>query len=210
MTLIEVLVVLLMIGLLAAVVLSLYGGPDRARLPQCMFNLKESALAFENWATDNGDHFPMETSTNRGGSREYDSGSVAYRHFTPLAPYLYRSDDPTTVLVCPVDHRKPAASLTRLDNRHLSYFVDLDASTTFPDTILVGDRFITNDVPCDSGVVALNATNRAHWTGGHHSPTDRFRGCVGFSDGHVEFLERTDLRAMLTNLQTRTIRLLVP
>ena len=36
-------------------------------------------------------------------------------------------------------------------------------------------------------------------------------GCnVLYMDGHVEFLERTDLRATLTNLQTRTIRLLVP
>lgn len=209
-TLIEVLVVLLMIGLLAVIVLPMYHGPDRAPLPQCMYNLKESALAFGNWAMDHGNNFPMQTSTNRGGSREYNSGSVAFRHFALLAPYLSASDDPTRLLVCPVDHRKPAASLATLDNGHLSYFVNLDASLTFPGSILAGDRFLTNDAPGESNVLTLTATNCLRWTGGHASRTDRFRGCVGFTDGHVEFPKPSDLQITLTNLQARTIRLLVP
>jgi hypothetical protein len=210
MTLIEVLVVILIIGVLVAMLVPTRSFSGPARLPRCMSNLHQQAVAFWGWAADNRADFPMQISTNHGGSREYNSGHDAFQHFALLAPYLDHGINETTLLVCPADERTPAFQFALLDNSHLSYFIGLEASTNSPDAFLAGDRFITNDLPGEAGVVKLSAVSTIRWTGGHKSSTERFRGVVGFSDGHVESPKLASLQTRLTNLQARTVRLLVP
>src|SRR5215469_14418041 len=70
-TLVEMLVVISIIALLAALLLpALNGGKQRAKRIVCESQLRQIGIAFQSFSHDHNSKFPMEVSTNDGGSME--------------------------------------------------------------------------------------------------------------------------------------------
>src|SRR5882724_4816322 len=96
-TLIELLCVIAIIGILAALLLpALSQAKARAHRIQCVSQLRQAGLAFHAFAHDHNGRFPMQTSTNAGGSFEYVQSASQltgefyfnYKHFETLAAEL--------------------------------------------------------------------------------------------------------------------------
>src|SRR4051812_27380779 len=109
-TLIELLCVIAIVGILAALLLpALSQAKARAQRIQCINNLRESGVAFHLFAHDHGGKFPMQVSTNAGGSLEFLQSAYKlsgefyfiFRHFQPLSNELMTPRP----LVCPNDAR---------------------------------------------------------------------------------------------------------
>ncbi len=194
-TLVEMLVVIAIIAILAALLLPvLAGGKKRAQRIQCIGNLNQIGTAFQIFAHDHQGNFPMQVPEADGGSQEFARGAestggqgffYSWRHFFPLA------NDLTTPkpLVCPADlERVPVESFRLLRNSNLSYAANIAASYNDPASLLSTDRNISNIV----GAVTMMPPRNLTWTRELHS----FKGNVLFSDSHVE--------------QWNTIRISVP
>jgi len=186
-TLLELLCVIAIISILAALLLpALVRVRDQARRIQCVNQLHQTGLAFQGFAHDHNGRFPMRVPVSRGGSLEFVeppsqliSGSIfEFRHFQAL------SNDLVTPLVlrCPTDSRLPATRFQELKNENLSYFVSANADPGRPDSILAGDRNITNDWARHASTVELSPNLLLRWTPELH----RFKGNLLFADGHVE------------------------
>lgn len=182
-SLIEVLVVLVLSLVLAAVLLPMLARThSRSGRISCVENLKNIGGAFRIWAGDSNTGFPMNNSTNKGGSAEVSS--EAWRTFQLLTN---RITAPKT-LVCPSDMREPVRFWTSLSNPNLSYFICLDAAVTTPEVFLTGDRNLTNGWPTTNHVLTVTPNTPVGWTHEMH----QFQGNVALSDGSVQ--QTTSLR----------------
>ena len=188
-TLLELLLTITIIGLLVSLLLpSLERGKVRVRSLQCKSNLHQLGLGMVSFAQAHEDKFPVQVSTNQGGSSEFiDAGNsisgefyFAYKHFLPLAAEI----GTPKLLVCPTDKRTPATNFPALRNTNLSYFVS--GNPQFGDTasILSGDRNLT---PLTNSIARLRGTQRLKWTSEMHE----HKGNVVYADGHVELLNNT-------------------
>ena len=71
-TLLEMLLVVTIIAILAALLLpTLVRSKLKAKRAQCIGNLKQHGVAFHMFAHDHQGRFPMQVSTNNGGSFEF-------------------------------------------------------------------------------------------------------------------------------------------
>src|SRR5882724_8184053 len=195
-TLIELLCVIAIIGILAALLLpALSQAKARAHRIQCVSQLRQAGLAFHAFAHDHNSRFPMQISTNAGGSFEYVQSASQltgefyfnYKHFETLAAELTTPK----VLLCPADDRQPATTFAVLKNENLSYFVGVTADFSRPNSILAGDRNITNDWLAPASMLQLGANYYLRWTYELH----RFKGNLLLADGHVEELNSLNLRS---------------
>lgn len=196
-TLVELLVVIAIIAVLAALLLpAVNRGKTRALRIACISDLNQVGTAFQLFAHDHRNGFPMQTPVADGGSLEYVQAGesingtfyFSYRHFQPLGTDLVQ----TKPLVCPADlDRQPAASFPLLQNSNISYFVGVNSTYDQPMSILAGDRNITNDNRATASLV--QGAYGLRWTSELHF----FRGNVLFSDSHVEQMNnvRLDLPA---------------
>ncbi|WP_150107511.1 prepilin-type N-terminal cleavage/methylation domain-containing protein [Pedosphaera parvula] len=194
-TLVEMLVVIAIVAILAALLLpALSQTQAKARRIQCVSNLKQTGVAFHSFLHDHNDRFPMQLSTNFGGSSEfvrasYEAGNefyFEYRHFQALSNEL---NNPR-VLVCPSDMARTAAeNFDDFNNRNLSYFLGANADYTWPNSLLAGDRNITNASAGSRTLMRVDANTVVNWTLELHS----FKGNVLFADGHVEKLNGISL-----------------
>ena len=125
-TLLELLAVIAIIAILAALLFPVLAkGKSVAKRAVCTSQLHQIGVSFQSFAHDHNSHFPMQISTNLGGTAEWVQSAarirgysfLAYRHFQVLESEL-RTPKP---LVCPADDLSPAASFSSLDNSHLSY-----------------------------------------------------------------------------------------
>src|SRR5580704_5155497 len=105
-TMVEMLVVIAIISILAALLLpGLIGSKKRAKRIVCESQLQQIGIAFQSFAHDHNSKFPMQVSTNDGGSLEFVQNSYVingpfyfgYQNFQTLAGFLQNPD----VLVCP-------------------------------------------------------------------------------------------------------------
>lgn len=187
MTLIELLCVMAIIALLAALLLpAVSQAKARAKRIQCVDHLHEVGIGFVSYANEHGGHFPMAVPMSAGGSMESArSGYLiqrefyfSFRHFQAVSNELVTPK----VVVCPSDTRLPAASFATLSNQNLSYFIGVNAEFARPGSLLAGDRNLTNDYTRPGTIVRLGPNYALRWTEELH----RFSGNLLFADGHVE------------------------
>src|SRR6266480_1392815 len=101
--LIEVLAIIVILCILVALILPpLALAKYKTRRIGCINNLKRVGLSFRTFANDHDGKFPMQLSTNNGGSLEFIAGGNAYRHFLALSKEL----STPKILICPADKRK--------------------------------------------------------------------------------------------------------
>lgn len=211
-TLVEVLVVTMVIAIFACLLIPAQTkNKARSLRIQCVNNLKQAGLAFRIWGGCD-DKYIMAVSTNRGGTMEFASGPNAFRHFLGMSNEL----STPKVLVCPTDSRRIQATTFSpnplpgenpfMSNSNLSYFVGLDATETDPQTLLSGDRNLSNGTPLKNGVLELTTKNPATWIADLH----RKVGNVLLADGSVQQESALGVSIALTNTFTFTNRLLLP
>ena len=190
-TLIELLVVIAIIAILAALLLpALSGAKKKGKGAECINNQKQNGIGLRLWANDNGEKFPWNVDMANGGSL----GSLDWTdHFRSLSNEL----GTPKVLYCPTDKQRTAGELWAapgLDgDRHVSFFVGLDAEETKPQTILAGDR---NVYDAAAGVYDLTWTPafgtsiQATWDNTMHENN----GYILLSDGSVQHTTTQQLR----------------
>jgi prepilin-type N-terminal cleavage/methylation domain-containing protein/prepilin-type processing-associated H-X9-DG protein len=198
-SLLELLCVIAVIAILAALLLpALTKARDRAKQTQCAAQLKDIAVAFHSFAHDHNNQFPMQVPVAAGGSLGFaprGNGSrgagdlgLAYRHFQALASELRTPK----MVICPADTRLPAVSFSVLSNQNVSYFASLNAEFGNANSLLAGDRNLTNDWAPPTSVQRVGPNYLLRWSPELH----RFRGNLLFSDGHVDQTTDQGLRVL--------------
>src|SRR5207237_1022660 len=141
---------------------------------------KQVGIAFRVFANDHGDTYPMNVSTNKGGSMEFVNSGEVFQHFRTMSNEM----STPKVLVCSSDTRRAAPNFSVLSNVNVSYFVSLDAQVTFPQMWLAGDRnLMTNGAPVGSGFLELTTNLTVGWTA---QQMHKGAGNVILGDGSVQ------------------------
>lgn len=204
-TLIEILVVIATLVVLVAIFLpALAKQKSKKERIDCVNNLKQINLSFRIWPADSSDKFPMARSTNQGGTMEYISTGEVFRHFQTLSNEL----GSPLILICPADReRAPANSFLQLANSNISYFLGVDAHENLPQSILAGDRNITNGFTPKSGMLELMTNQSVGWTKHIH----KFQGNVALGDGSVQQVSNERLqKEILVHSDFATNRIALP
>jgi prepilin-type N-terminal cleavage/methylation domain-containing protein len=204
MTLLEVLIVIMVIGLLVALLLPSLARPGPRYRMTCVNNLKQIGLSFRQWALDNNGRFPMNVSVTNGGSEEFVSRGGVFAHFMVLADEL----NTPRILRCPQDttHTNATSFKTNFTEANISYFIGVDATQTHPAMFLTGDRNLTNGSPSSRGVLLLTTNSVVGWTEKIHV----HQGNVGLADGSVMVWNNTYLQQAVASTGVATNRLNMP
>jgi prepilin-type processing-associated H-X9-DG protein len=150
----------------------------------CVNGLKSVGQAFQLWAGDNNDKFPMQVSisdTNGGGTMELAATGNVAATFQILK---YQLATPK-ILICPAD-TKSVLAIDFTNNftcKNISYFIGLDADQSHPETLLSGDdNFAIGGVPVESGLLKITTNTPIVWTSARH----KYAGNIGYADGSVQ------------------------
>jgi prepilin-type N-terminal cleavage/methylation domain-containing protein len=195
-TLIELLVVIAIIAILAGLLLpSLARAKEKAKQIQCVSQLRQVGLAMRAFANEHRDKFPCHVNPKEGGALTRPN---AWEHSLTLSNDLVSP----LLLVCPSDReRKPAADFSTKpsgfayatnQNKALSYFVGTHAYFDQSQTLVAGDRHITNGIgrieSCRPAQLQYGATpfdparlSGVKWTANLHG----YRGNICLADGRV-------------------------
>jgi len=207
MTLTEVLVVVAVLAVLAVVFLLalILDRPVPAHRINCVSNLKEVGLAFEMWAGDHNDKYPMEISTANGGTMELAAtGDV-------VATFQIMTNELSTpkILFCPADtiHTITNTFGVNFTAKNISYFIGLDAETNRSKAFISGDdNFAVGGVPVKPGLLEISTNAPISWTAARH----KFVGNIGFPDGSVSQTDDKLLVQKLIETGVATNRLAIP
>ncbi len=203
-TLIEVLVIVAILIVLAVLLMPtvMHKPHGVAMKITCVNHLKQVGLSFRIYAGDNRDRYPMNISTN-----EEPFANEA----TPVYQYLQLLQNELgtpKVVICPEDKkRKVAIDFTNFSNANISYFIGLDADETLPNSILSGDRNITNGFAPKNDLLYLT-TNQ---TVGFSDEIHKQQGNVALGDGSVQQVSSARLRSeLIRNSPFPTNRIKLP
>ncbi len=187
-TLVELLTVIAIIGILAALLLpALTQAMERAKRIWCVNNLREQGIGFHLFAHDHGGKLPMTVPMADGGAEEFVQNGYlvggnfyfSYRQFAVLSNELVS----TKLLVCRAEIvREPAASYATLQNSNLSYFIGVNADLGTPQSILTGDRNLAHRPWLNTTIFSTGGAASYWWTSELHQA----RGDMLFADDHVD------------------------
>jgi len=210
-TVLELFVVVAMVLLLATVLLeNMTRGCNRCQAINCTNNQKQIGLAFKTWAIDNQDLYPMQLSTNQGGTLELTNGPCAFAHFQVMSNEL----STPKVLLCPLERkRSPRTNFDPgLSNSNVSYFMALDVNLTNTFGFLCGDRTITNSIGRIGNLLVISTNQTLSWTLELHKTQGvpkRGIGNLTLNDGSVQQLDAEKLNEALKRSGAST-RLAIP
>jgi len=151
-TLLELLVVIGIIGLLAALLFPVLAQiKQKARRIACVNNLKQLSLAMHLFATDNGS-YPWRVPITEGGSHARQQLFYSFQA-------MHNEIDALQILVCPSDTRHVGLNWPSLLDTNISYFLGVDTREDRPGMMLAGDWNIEGGRPNQTCPVAA-VTNR--------------------------------------------------
>lgn len=160
----------------------------------CVNNLKQVGLAYRLWAGDNGDKFPMQVSTNIGGTMELVQSGTVYPHFQVMSNEL----STPKILRCQEEdpRRVWATNFVELSDSNISYFVVPEADETLPQMWLSGDRNLTaKNIALKPGLFTFTTNKTMGWSAQQHN----LRGNLGFADGSAQQVTNTRLQQSATD-----------
>jgi len=205
-TLVEVLFVVAILGLLAAMILQdLAFSKKRSRGPWCTNNLLQSRLACDVWAGDHNGKYPMDVSIANGGAMEYSTSGNAAAIFQVMANEL----STPKVLLCPADKEHFAATnfTTCFSDKNISYFIGLDASKDSPQSVLFGDDNLEFGGNLIKPGLRLISTNVLYsWSADRH----RHTGNIVLAHGEVRSLRNSDFTNQILQKEILINRLIIP
>jgi len=194
-------VVVLILGLVAWSKLG--NAKAKAARLSCVCNVKKLGLAYRIWANDHDGAYPMQMSVAEGGVKELGEQG----HVSDVFRILTNELSVTRGVICPSDkQRQPAPAWEELENRHISYFIGLDAVDRKPGMLLSGDRNLMLDGADLSGVVQLGTNANVSFSKTLH----RGVGNIGLADGSVLQVTSEELRDRVKDSGDSVNRLVLP
>ena len=207
-TLIEVLVVVAVIAIIAAMLLpSLTGGGPSSRF-KCYSHLRQIDLGFLMYESDFGGEYPMQVSAKDGGTKEFIYTSHVFPHYEKIQKYI-SGQQFYNLLVCPSDKsRKASTNAEAFTDLNISYFLNVDCTTNSPaQSFLLGDRNLTtNGFAVLTGALLVTTNINLKWTQEIHLKG----GNLAFADGHVEWCKSENFNSFIRQQPAATNRLAIP
>ena len=188
-TRIELIVVIGVVVVLASMLLpAVHKHKSKAERITCLNNLKEIGTAYRLWSPGQSDLPPPQEPISAGGWHDLltkaDQGPNCWTNYALIANELGQSPK---LLICPADERRPAKDFKTdfHDNTHLSYFVGVGASDSYPQSIQGGDRNLGPGLVPDSDYgyspksgkgndVAVPLSGPVSWSLKMHSASNAF------------------------------------
>ncbi|HEY6229452.1 MAG TPA: prepilin-type N-terminal cleavage/methylation domain-containing protein [Verrucomicrobiae bacterium] len=190
-SLIELLVVISIIAILAALLLSaLVSAKARSRQAACLNNLRQIGIGFTGFAVDHEGKYPMDVPERLGGSSEYINSQMIdntpfsrdFHHFLALSNEVPN----VKVMVCPADRKRRAAeNYQTFTNDNLSYWANTRAVPHATITSLAGDWNAYNATARSNDWEQINFSEQLH----------NRKGSVLFADGRVEITRSLAIQA---------------
>ncbi len=201
-TLVELLVVIVIIGILAALLIpALKSAKAHGKTVACLSQLKQIGVASLAFAEEGNERFPATTML-----RETN------RFLSPLQPVSRELRSPRLFL-CPADTARDAGTnLTLLDRTNTSYFVSFSARANQPQSILMGDRNITEIIAAGgfptrvTGRMGLSRTNTFGWWRDMH----QWKGNLLLADGSARTTDAQKLNAQIAVQPNKTFIWYIP
>lgn len=208
-TIVELLVVIALIAILAALLLPVHTGSPKAPRTVCMSNQKQIALGFILWQNDSENRLPWQVASTNGGSMEFSATGDVAAAFQTLSNYL----KPLSVFRCPTDKtRTVGLDMAHLSSTNISYFLAMDATTNLSLEVLTGDRHLkVDEKPVRSGLFIYSTNHTLGWTRELHDyGKSKAGGNLSFYDGHVQWVSWTNLNPVFQSAGLETNRLAIP